>query len=59
MTTMMVGIGIAIPMSGVASYFKMEALPMSYFFWLTGIILCYMLLTQAMKSYYSKRFGWQ
>jgi hypothetical protein len=32
---------------------------MSYFFWLTGIILCYMLLTQAMKSYYSKRFGWQ
>ena len=59
MTTLMVGIGIAIPMSSVASYFKMEPLPLSYFFWLTGIILCYMLLTQAMKSYYSKRFGWQ
>ena len=59
MTTLMVGIGIAIPMSGLASYFKMEPLPLSYFFWLTGIILCYMLLTQAMKSYYSRRFGWQ
>jgi Mg2+-importing ATPase len=59
MTTLIVGIGIALPMSAVASYFKMQALPMSYFFWLTGIILCYMLLTQAMKSYYSKRFGWQ
>jgi Mg2+-importing ATPase len=59
MTLLIVAIGITIPMSSAAAYFKMQALPLSYFAWLVGIILCYMLLTQAMKSYYSRRFGWQ
>jgi Mg2+-importing ATPase len=59
MTIVIVAIGIALPMSRFAGYVHMEALPTSYFFFLAGIILCYMLLTQAMKGFYARRFGWQ
>jgi Mg2+-importing ATPase len=59
MTIVIVAIGITLPMSSFAGYFHMQALPVTYFVYLAGIILCYMLLTQAMKGFYARRFGWQ
>jgi Mg2+-importing ATPase len=37
----------------------MEALPLAYFPWLVGILLAYMVLTQSVKGFYARRFGWQ
>ena len=46
-------------MSGFAHYFKLQALPLSYFPWLIAILLGYMVLTQAMKGFFVRRYGWQ
>jgi Mg2+-importing ATPase len=46
-------------MGPIAHYFKLQALPWTYFPILAAILLCYMGLTQAMKNFYSRRFGWQ
>jgi Mg2+-importing ATPase len=59
MTMIIMAIGIIIPMSELAHYFKLEALPLSYFPWLAGILLAYAVLIQLMKNWYSKRYGWQ
>ena len=52
-------VGIFIPMGPFASYFKLEALPLTYFPILVVILAGYMALTQAMKRFYRRRFGWQ
>ncbi|HEY0268170.1 MAG TPA: cation transporting ATPase C-terminal domain-containing protein, partial [Methyloradius sp.] len=59
MTAMIMAIGIFLPMGPLASYFKLQALPPLYFVFLPIILLAYMLLTQTMKQYYVRRFGWQ
>jgi Mg2+-importing ATPase len=59
MTTGTMLAGIFIVMGPYASYFKLQALPLSYFPWLVAILLGYMLLTQAMKGFYTRRYGWQ
>ncbi|MDT3671489.1 MAG: magnesium-translocating P-type ATPase [Aromatoleum sp.] len=59
MTGIIMACGIFIPMGPVAHYFKLQALPLTYFPMLLGLLLGYMLLTQAMKSFYTRRFGWQ
>ena len=59
MTSLVMGAGIFLPMSGLAHVFKLEALPMQFFPWLLAILLCYMVLTQAMKGFFIKRYGWQ
>ncbi len=59
MTIAIVAVGIAIPMTGVAGYFKFEALPLLYFPWLVVVLFAYVALTQAVKGYYARRFGWQ
>jgi len=59
MTTLVMAVGIFIPMSPFANYFKLEALPLMYFVYLVPILLAYAALTQAMKGWYTKRFGWQ
>jgi Mg2+-importing ATPase len=59
MTLLVMAVGIALPMSPWASSFSMEALPLSYFAWLALILFLYMVLTQLMKVYYTRRFGWQ
>ena len=58
-TCLIMAIGILIPMGPFAHYFKMQALPLTYFPILAAMLLGYMLLTQLMKNYYSKRYGWQ
>ena len=52
-------VGIFIPMGPLAAYFKMQALPLSYFAFLAAILLGYMSLTQLMKNFYCRRYGWQ
>jgi Mg2+-importing ATPase len=52
-------IGIAIPMTPLAHYFKLAALPLSYFPWLVAILVAYAVLIQGMKGWYAKRYGWQ
>jgi len=58
-TILIMAIGIFIPMGPFAHYFKLQALPLTYFPILALILAGYMVLTQAMKRYYSRRFGWQ
>jgi Mg2+-importing ATPase len=52
-------VGIFIPLGPLAQNFKLQALPMSYFPILTAFLVAYMVLTQLMKKYYLRRFGWQ
>jgi len=57
-TLLIMAIGIFLPMGPLASYFKLQPLPLSYFVWLAGILCSYALLTSLMKRYYVRRFGW-
>jgi Mg2+-importing ATPase len=58
-TLAVMGVGIFLPMGPLSHYFKFEPLPMAYFPILAGVLLAYVLLTQAMKNFYSARYGWQ
>lgn len=59
MTSLVMAIGIFIPMGPLAHYFKLEALPMAYFPILATILITYMVLTQIIKHIYIKHYGWQ
>jgi len=59
MTLIIMCIGIILPMSPLASYFKLQALPLSYFPWLLAILIAYGALIQVMKKWYTQRYGWQ
>ncbi|MGK9173747.1 magnesium-translocating P-type ATPase [Yokenella regensburgei] len=59
MTLMVIVVGIALPFSPLASYLQLQALPLSYFPWLIAILAGYMTLTQLVKGFYSRRYGWQ
>ncbi len=59
MTGVIMAVGIFLPMGPLAHYFKLQALPSLYFVFLPMILLAYMALTQAVKGYYIRTFGWQ
>ncbi|NNM50856.1 MAG: magnesium-translocating P-type ATPase, partial [Pseudomonadales bacterium] len=59
MTLLTIAVGIFIPMSPLAHWFKLQAVPLAYFPWLVLILAGYVMLTQAMKTFYSRRWGWQ
>lgn len=59
MTAIIMAVGIFLPMGPLAPYFKLQALPPLYFVFLPIILLAYMGLTQAMKGFYIRRYGWQ
>ncbi|HRO81796.1 MAG TPA: magnesium-translocating P-type ATPase [Alicycliphilus denitrificans] len=59
MTGVIMAVGIFLPMGPLAHYFKLQALPPLYFALLPAIVLGYMAATQAMKSVYRRRWGWQ
>lgn len=59
MTGIVMALGIALPFSPLASYLQLQALPLSYFPWLVGILAGYMVLTQMVKGFYARRYGWQ
>ncbi|MDI6602391.1 MAG: magnesium-translocating P-type ATPase [Thermoanaerobacteraceae bacterium] len=49
-------IGIAIPFTPFGASIGLQALPLTYFPWLIGILFSYCLLTQAIKTWYIKKF---
>jgi P-type Mg2+ transporter len=58
-TVLIAAAGIFLVMGPFAHYFKLQALPPVYFAYLFVILLGYMVLTQAMKGIYTRRYGWQ
>ncbi|OZH95252.1 magnesium-translocating P-type ATPase [Salmonella enterica] len=59
MTLLVMVVGVSLPFSPLASYLQLQALPLSYFPWLIAILVGYMTLTQLVKGFYSRRYGWQ
>ncbi len=59
MTLSIMALGILLPMSSLAPYFKFQALPLMYFPCLLMVLFGYAVLTQAMKGWYARRYGWQ
>ena len=59
MTGVIMAVGIFLPMGPLAHYFKLQALPPLYFVILPLILLAYVGLTQAVKGFYVRKFGWQ
>ncbi len=59
MTLLIMALGVFLPMGPLAGTFKLVPLPLLYFLFLVAIVLAYMALTQWMKAFYVRRFGWQ
>ncbi len=59
MTLLIIGTGIGLTFSPLDGFLQLQALPLSYFPWLIAILGSYMLLTQAMKGFFARRYGWQ
>lgn len=59
MTLLVMAAGIALPFSPLASYLQLQPLPLSYFPWLVAILVGYMTLTQMVKGFFTRRYGWQ
>lgn len=57
LTCGIITIGILIPFSPFGHSIGLVSLPLSYFPWLTGILLSYCVLTQIIKTWYIRRFG--
>lgn len=57
MTTLVMVIGIVIPFTSFGASIGLQALPLSYFPWLMGILLSYCVLTQLVKNWYVRRFS--
>ena len=58
-TLAIMALGLWLPMSPLAGYFKLQALPLAFYAWLLAILLVYCVLTTLMKRVYIRRFGWQ
>ncbi len=59
MTGVIMLIGVLLPMSPLAGYFGLQALPTGYWPFLVAILLGYAVLTTLLKRFYIRRFGWQ
>jgi len=59
MTVAVMAVGVLLPMGPLAGYFKLEALPFSYFPWLVATLVGYAVLITFMKRFYIHRYGWQ
>jgi Mg2+-importing ATPase len=57
LTLCVMAIGIAIPYTPFGAAVGMVPLPLAYFPWLAGTLVCYCLLTQLVKRWYIRRFG--
>jgi len=57
-TLVVMAIGIAIPFTPIGAALAMVRLPLVYFAWLALILLSYAILTQLVKSWFVRRFGY-
>jgi P-type Mg2+ transporter len=51
-------IGMYLPFSPIASSLGFVPLPAIYFLWLAGILTCYCVLTQLVKTWFIKKYGY-
>jgi Mg2+-importing ATPase len=58
-TIAVVAVGMAIAVGPVAHVFKFAPLPLAYFPWWLALVGGYVVLTQVVKSWYLRRYGWQ
>lgn len=56
LTLLIMAIGISIPFTPFGRSIGLEALPLSYFPWLIGILAAYCFLTQCVKNWYIRKF---
>ena len=56
LTFLIMGVGICIPFTSFGASIGLRALPMEYFWWLIGTLLCYCTLTQLVKVWYIRKF---
>jgi len=59
MTGLIVAIGLLLPFSPLASYFRLQPLPLDYFAYLILLLAGYALVVQGMKGWFVRRYGWQ
>ncbi|MBB4864201.1 Mg2+-importing ATPase [Pseudomonas nitritireducens] len=59
MTLAISAVAIFLPMGPLAHSFRLQPLPLGYWPWLVAILLGYMALTQAVKGWFVRRYGWQ
>ena len=57
-TAAIMAIGIYIPYSYIGQSIGLVPLPAAFFYWLTGILLSYCLLTQVVKMWFIKRYNY-
>lgn len=57
LTSLVMAVAIFIPFSSFAEGLKMQPLPWTYFPWLLGILICYCILTQFVKTWFIKKFN--
>jgi Mg2+-importing ATPase len=52
-----VTVGALLPISPLATTLGFVALPWSYWFWLLGMLVAYLVLTQVIKTWFYRKFG--
>ena len=57
-TATVMGIGMYLPFSPIASSLGFVPLPAVYFIWLAAILTCYCILTQFVKIWFIKKYGY-
>ena len=57
LTILIMLIGISLPYTYVGPMLGLTHLPYTYFLWLMGILFCYFMLAQVVKTWFIKRFG--
>ncbi|PWU21406.1 MAG: magnesium-translocating P-type ATPase [Bdellovibrio sp.] len=58
MTASVMAVGILVPFSDYGKGIGLEPLPLSYFPWLVLILLCYCVMTQLMKNWFVRKYGY-
>jgi len=56
LTGSIMALGIVLPFSPLAPSIGLQPVPASYFLWLIATLLCYCVLTQAVKYWFIHRF---
>jgi Mg2+-importing ATPase len=59
MTIAIVVFGMLIVVGPMAHVFKFAPLPLAYFPWWIAMVVGYVILTQVVKTWYLRRYGWQ
>ena len=54
---MIVAIGAFLPFSPLAKVLGFTPLPWTYWLWLAGMLVVYVILTQVVKTWFIRRFG--